>query len=607
MTKLITLLLWLHVTSTLLAQPSVSSTEIDEIIKVGYSLRTTKPDSVLAVANSAYKESKQAKYELGITQAKTLAASYYIDKCQLDTAKFLLNGALQYFVRFPKYKNSIEYGYVFLFLGYLAAKEFEFTLATHYANSAHNTFNAIESKENISYALGLLGEIEYNLGNYAKALAYHSNAIRLKIDNKIPEERHIFDLSNIATIYLKIGQHEKSILYSQKALKLSQKHNVVDKSLVNLINLAAAYFLQKKYDSALYFNNECINLASVFNKNKIKLVALLNISKVHNKLGNYQDSKKIVNHILRSTHSDELWLEAEVLLSKNFLKLNQIDSSLNTAIKLYKRNNWHLENQELKLEIINVLAFAYQNLKKYDSALHFMNSYHVLADSLNNLTKQQKLSALYAELESLEKEKEIEILLKDNLVQKKKQAGMYIIISSSALVVILMSVSVVLFFRNKEKNEKIKNNELKQQLDKKKRDLNQQTLKIIYMNNGLLEIEGNLKKMQMQFDTNHAKDIDQMLKTIRDGKTLEAEWENLTLYFDQVYDQFSEKVTHRFPNLSTSEKRLILLIKMDLRNKEIASLLNIDASSVKMAKYRLKKKLQLPEEIEVQQYLNNIN
>lgn len=42
------------------------------------------------------------------------------------------------------------------------------------------------------------------------------------------------------------------------------------------------------------------------------------------------------------------------------------------------------------------------------------------------------------------------------------------------------------------------------------------------------------------------------------------------------------------------------LIKMDLADREIASLVNIEASGIKMAKYRLKKKLQLSVEGDIQ-------
>jgi DNA-binding CsgD family transcriptional regulator len=91
------------------------------------------------------------------------------------------------------------------------------------------------------------------------------------------------------------------------------------------------------------------------------------------------------------------------------------------------------------------------------------------------------------------------------------------------------------------------------------------------------------------------------------NKTLEKEWENFNEYFGSVHGAFYEKINTKFPELSTSEKRLASLIKMNLTNREIASILNIESASVKMAKYRLKKKLNLEEEVDIQSFLQSLN
>ncbi len=581
--------------------------KIDELIALGHSIKTKNIDSVLLLANNTYAHSRALKYELGIVKAMTLASFYYYDTYRFDTAKFLLHESLQYFDRFPKHQNSIDHGQVFLHLGFIAVKVSDFELAGRYANNALTIFKLNNDHKNIAGTLILLGGIESSQGYYARGLAYYTNALRIKIDNNYQEEKYISDFSNIAGIYVKIGQYEKAIQYSKKALSLARKYKHPTKELISLNTMGIIYSSSKQYDSAIYFYEACLALSKTLNKTENKEIAHYNIANLYHKKGQYPRSNKLVNELIAMKPRLNVLYNAKILQAKNYLKLSRIDSAGLVASSLYHNFNKSIKNIESKIELTYILSETYRLNKKYDSALHYLELNHNLNDSIHNIQNQHKLSQLYSELESIEKEKEIEILKQESLIRKKKNNGIYLILAASVFIIFITSCSALLFLRNKERNTKLLNIELSKQLEIKKRDLHQQALKIIYMNNGLVEIENNLKKLHNQIEKKQSKDIDSMLDTIQNSKTLDTEWENFTKYFDQVYHEFTHKVSARFPNLSTAEKRLVLLIKMELKNREIASLLNIDSASVKMAKYRLKKKLHLPEEIDVQIYLNNFN
>lgn len=597
----------LLITHLACAQRISNIKEIDELIVLGHSIKTQNTDSVLLLANITLKKSKEVKYELGLVKAMTLASFYYYDKYKYDTAKFLLNESLQYFTRFPKHQNSTDHGQVFLHLGYVAVKEFEYELAQKYANNALAIFKKENNIKSILSTLTLLGGVESNQGNYAKGLAYYSNALRLKIENKYPEEKCISEFTNIGAIYTKIGQNEKAIQYSKKSLALSIKYNHIFRQLTTLNNLGTIYSSLKKYDSAIYYYSECLKIANSQNKEENKNIALYNIASLQYKTDQYKKSISIIREILETKPTIDITRNAEILLAKNYYSIGKIDSSILIASRIYKTIYSHSYNKESLIELTGILSKAFNSKNKYDSALHYLTLNHILTDSVYNINNQRKLGLLYAELENIEKEKEIELLQKDSEARNKANNGLYIILGASVLIITLSCISLILFVRNKERNAKILNCELNKQLEKRKRDLYQQTLKIIYMNNGLVEIESSLKKLQNQLDKSQSKDIDLMLETIQNSKTLDTEWNNFTKYFDQVYSEFTQKVSTRFPNLSSAEKRMVLLIKMELKNREIASLLNIDSASVKMAKYRLKKKLNLEEEVDIQSFLQNLN
>ncbi len=62
---------------------------------------------------------------------------------------------------------------------------------------------------------------------------------------------------------------------------------------------------------------------------------------------------------------------------------------------------------------------------------------------------------------------------------------------------------------------------------------------------------------------------------------------------EQVHKDFQIKLSVRFPDLTENEKRLATLLRLNFSTKEIATFMNISPKSVEIARYRLRKKLDL--------------
>jgi len=56
---------------------------------------------------------------------------------------------------------------------------------------------------------------------------------------------------------------------------------------------------------------------------------------------------------------------------------------------------------------------------------------------------------------------------------------------------------------------------------------------------------------------------------------------------------FYTRLKQKYPDISTNDLKICALIKLNLSIKEMASILNISPDSVKTARHRLRKKLQL--------------
>ncbi|NBP69836.1 MAG: hypothetical protein EBU52_13945 [Cytophagia bacterium] len=65
------------------------------------------------------------------------------------------------------------------------------------------------------------------------------------------------------------------------------------------------------------------------------------------------------------------------------------------------------------------------------------------------------------------------------------------------------------------------------------------------------------------------------------------------MHFEQVHNDFFDQLKTKYPHLNSSDLKLCALLKLKLDTKEIASIMNISPQSVKVARSRLRKKLEL--------------
>ena len=74
--------------------------------------------------------------------------------------------------------------------------------------------------------------------------------------------------------------------------------------------------------------------------------------------------------------------------------------------------------------------------------------------------------------------------------------------------------------------------------------------------------------------------------------------------FDEIHPDFTQKLNQiALKKLTATELRLCLLLRLGLSSKEIASVLRITPDSVRVARYRLRKKLPLESQDELVNFM----
>lgn len=135
----------------------------------------------------------------------------------------------------------------------------------------------------------------------------------------------------------------------------------------------------------------------------------------------------------------------------------------------------------------------------------------------------------------------------------------------------------------------------------KNRELSAFALQVAQKNQVLEEIKQALEKTGT---TRQPTEI--VLKIIQENQQLDNSWDKFKLHFEEVHPDFFARLRQKSNALSQNEQKLCAYTKMQLSTKEIAQLLNISPKSVEMARYRVKKKLDLVVEQNLHQFIQQI-
>jgi len=148
---------------------------------------------------------------------------------------------------------------------------------------------------------------------------------------------------------------------------------------------------------------------------------------------------------------------------------------------------------------------------------------------------------------------------------------------------------------------------LKKEIDLKTAELEKFALQLVEKEKMLTQLKKVLKLLkQATGEAERDEVINEINIMITESLNLAKERELFYSSVSNVNADFFIRLSQQFTNLTESDKRLIALIKLGLSSKEIASLSNITPKSVEMNRYRLRKKLNLPPDLELSIFVAQI-
>jgi DNA-binding CsgD family transcriptional regulator len=115
-----------------------------------------------------------------------------------------------------------------------------------------------------------------------------------------------------------------------------------------------------------------------------------------------------------------------------------------------------------------------------------------------------------------------------------------------------------------------------------------------------------LLQLQEKLKSTDTSDLKRLAKEIRSNIGDTDHWANYLQNFNLLHSQFLDRLTKKHPDLTVHEIKLVCFILTGLSTKEIAGIFSVEPESIKKARYRLKKKLTLKEEDNLNLYLRSM-
>lgn len=473
-----------------------------------------------------------------------------------------------------------------------------------------------------------LGAAFEEVGLWSSAMEYYHKALRIAEDNNLQ--------ADIARIYNNIGAAyydidiKKSEHYMNKSLDINSKLGDKTELFLNYNNLAAIYLEQKNYDEALDYALKSLQFTDRKEDPEMYHSMLYNIGSLYLLLNEPHLSVSYMNnakdYFEKANNLSELsmlhigLIEAHEKLGNSSLanmSLHFIEDSLLP----------HINNSEVEADTRTKLAAYYENKNNYVMALRHLKEASILKDSLTKANDAWRVNNLERIYDNEQKLRENALVINEMKLSKMR-ANRSVIIVVIALIASIVFI-VFLFIRSRLQNklhrtntqlveqqlalqekekelQQIKEKELSRTIDQKNRELSSYALSHTKDNEFLIQLSEELKKLLLEINPRnkeHKEHIRNILAQIKQHNTVDN-WKEFRYYFEQVHPSFYERLDEISPGITQHQKRLCAMLYIGLSTKEISSITFREVRSIESARNRLRKKLQIPAEESIQEFIS---
>ena len=208
------------------------------------------------------------------------------------------------------------------------------------------------------------------------------------------------------------------------------------------------------------------------------------------------------------------------------------------------------------------------------------------------------------------KENEIERIYKEASYKNKELKYIGITVSALFLVIILVLLYFNLKNKNiklalKEENLRLEKKKLNQDLEYKKKELASNMMFLMEKNEFITTISKKLIELKPDAKKDNKELLQQIINEIRINSSTKV-WEEFELRFKEVHTEFYNNLNIAHPDLTLNETKICAFLRLNMSTKEISAITHQSVKSINMARFRLRKKINVDRDENLISYLNSL-
>jgi tetratricopeptide (TPR) repeat protein len=435
-----------------------------------------------------------------------------------------------------------------------------FFINEHYNDACRYFLRSMEAFKQVG--LSNVPEIDkylFNIGYFYYKLGAFDNAkpiIEQALLYSKPLTRDRISYRNtLGLIYRNLQQYNPAIANFQQSLRMAI--TTKDTAWIGITkgNIGSCYFLEKQYPKAIPYIKTDYTTSLKFNEKQNAAIALLRMVKIN------LDYK---NTLLAGKQLDTV---ARLLKNANEDVLKETTSFYDLKAKLYKETG------------------------QPEKSVEYREIYETYKDSLtkrDNLAVIQRIQMQYDADERLRELNKIEA--ETRISNVKTDAGI-------AVLMLLLIITILVYNRQRLKNKKDKElllaekQMVNERLKNARIELHKFTENVRQKNLLIENFKQEIERLSIQ--SANKSDADHLEKILQAHIMTDENWTEFKRLFSKVYPGFFVSLNKKNPALSTTDTRIVALMKLGLNNAEMANMLGITVEGIKKAKQRLRKKMEI--------------
>ena len=479
--------------------------------------------------------------------------------------------------------------------GKITDKLYQAIIPTHHYERAHHWLSVHGTPQEQSLILLYLGRSYAEDGEFNHAMATYTKGMN------IAEKHLLFDISGLINSYMgdlyeSKGMVEQAIDKYKTAANSFLKSENKKSYACALRDCGRIYARIDSIGKAINILLQADSISNGIDNPNVKASIANTIAGTYLLSANYKEAKSFYNKALsfsKNKTPNYIGLIEVYLATDSLEKAKELLSELSKGTSPYTYTLKNLEYEINKKE------------NRYEEALNNLEDCLFLIDSITRAENQSKIYEIEQKYNSLKaKEKVNELMIKN-----QKHLILTLIILAVALIVIF--ILVIQRKRGKEKIQeqrieldkiKIEFLHLSIELEKQQKQLkayDEQSEQHTLILNNITSLKESYIKLQHKMVTNSTiyKELDLLAnKNIpRNDKPLitSRHWELIVKEITEIYPNIYFLINDTCPNISEQEWQYCCLSMMEFDSNAEAKLLNINTSSVRTKRLRLRQKLNL--------------